>query len=134
MPLNVAAVSSARAQGTLTSSFHQSSGVSWVLLTLSDLLKVTSGMFHLSSSTPNPFATHTYGGLQFPDCIVVEEKKLHLYCRVPMGPDSWCVNDLNVLSHHIKLAMTFSLEQIEVRQQNYKCVIVMKINCSLLTS
>lgn len=74
MPLNVAAVSSARAQGTLTSSFHQSSGVSWVLLTLSDLLKVTSGMFHLSSSTQNPFAMHTYGGLQFPDCIVAEEK------------------------------------------------------------
>jgi len=61
-------------------------------------------------------------------------KKLHLYCRVPMGPGSLCVNDLNVLSHHIKLAMTFSLEQIEVWQQNYTCIIVVKINCSLLTS
>lgn len=48
-----------------------------------------------------------------------------------MDPDSWCVNDLNGLSHHVKLPMTFSLEQIEVRQQNYKCIIVVKINCSI---
>lgn len=133
LPVSVTAVSSARARGTLTSSFHQSSGASWVLLTLSDLLKVTSGRFHLSSSPPNPFATHTYGGLQF-QTVLCRGKKLNLYCSVPMGPDSWCVNDLNGLSHHVKLAMTFSLEQIEVRQQNYKCVIVAKINCSLLTS
>jgi len=74
LPLKVAAISSAWAQGTLTSSFQLSSGISWVLLTLSDLMKVTSGVFHLSSSTLNPFATCTYGGLQFPDSIVAEEK------------------------------------------------------------
>ncbi len=52
LPVNV---TPAFPQGTLTSSFHQSSGASWVLLTLSDLLKVTSGGFHLSSIPPEPF-------------------------------------------------------------------------------
>lgn len=118
-------------QGTLTSSFHQTSGASGVLLTLSDLLKVTSGGFHMSSSPPNPFATHTYGRLPF-QIELRRGKKLNLYCRAPMDPDSWCVNDLNGLSHHVKLAMTFSLEQIEVRQQNYKCLIVVKISCSII--
>ncbi len=113
-------------QGTLTSSFHQTSGASRVLLTLSDLLKVTSGGFHLSSSPLNPFATHTYGGLPF-QIELRRGKKLNLYCH-----DSWCVKDLNGLSHHVKLAMTFSLEQIEVRQQNYKCINVVKMSCSII--
>ncbi len=118
-------------QETLTSSFHQTSGASRVLLTLKDLLKVTSGGSHLSSSPRTlSLLTHMEGCRFRLNCA--EERSLNLYCRVPMDPDSWCVKDLNGLSHHVKLAMTFSLEQIGVRQKNYKCIIVVKMSCSII--